>query len=52
MPSIKLLTTHMLKDADAFIVFFKKLQGVLAVIADGGLNLPLTMEVVPQDLDE
>ena len=52
MPSIKLRTTHMLKDANAFIVFSKKLQGVLAVIADGVFNLPLGLEVVPQHLDE
>ena len=52
MPSIERLTTHMIKDANAFIVFSKKLQGVLAVIADGGFNFPLAFEVVPQDLDE
>ena len=50
MPSIKRLTTHMVNDANAFIVFSPKLQGVLAVIADGGFNLGL--EVVPLDLDE
>ena len=52
MPSIERLTTHMLKDADAFVVFSKKLQGVLTVIADGVFNLPLGLEVVPQHLDE